>query len=132
MVVYRCTTSPFRTTRPSAGSTRSGHDQRAAWKQLLNKITIDIPEKRLIDVMKSNFGYVLINRDTPWFKPGSRNYNHAWMRDGALTGMAMLRMGQPELVEAVHRGVHRLRRDNGWVPYMIHRGRQAGAVTTRT
>lgn len=93
--------------------------QRAAWKQLLDKTTIDIPEKRLIDVMKSNFGYVLINRDAPWFKPGSRNYNHAWTRDGALTGMAMLRMGQPELAKKYIEAYSPFVADSGWAPHMI-------------
>jgi hypothetical protein len=93
--------------------------QREAWKQLLDKITIDIPEKRLIDVMKSNFGYVLINRDTPWFKPGSRNYNHAWTRDGALTGMAMLRMGQTRMTKEYIEAYTPFVADSGWAPHMI-------------
>ena len=93
--------------------------QRAAWKQILDGITIDIPDKRLIDVMKSNFGYVLINRDRPWFKPGSRNYNHAWTRDGALTGVAMLRMGQPEMVKQYIEAYTPFVADSGWAPHMI-------------
>ena len=93
--------------------------RRAAWKTLLDNITIDIPEQRLIDVMKSNFGYVLINRDGPWFKPGSRNYNHSWMRDGALTGVAMLRMGMPDLPREFIKAFSGFVTDSGWVPFMI-------------
>lgn len=98
---------------------RAWAEQRAAWKQLLDKITIDVPEKRLIDVMKSNFGYVLINRDKPWFKPGSRNYNHAWTRDGALTGMAMLRMGQTRMTKEYIEAYTPFVADSGWAPHMI-------------
>lgn len=91
----------------------------AMWEGLLRQPEITIPEKRLIDVMKSNAGYVLINRDAPWFKPGSRNYNHAWMRDGALTGVAMLRMGRSELVKQFIESFDGFVGDNGWVPFII-------------
>jgi len=89
------------------------------WAETLDGVTIRIPEQRLIDVMKSNLGYVLINRDSPWFKPGSRNYNHSWMRDGALTGVAMLRMGKPELPGEFIRAFNGFVGDDGWVPFII-------------
>jgi len=91
----------------------------AMWADLLKWPAISIPEKRLVNVMKSNVGYVLINRDAPWFKPGSRNYDHSWMRDGALTGVAMLRMARPELVRQFIEGFNGFVGDNGWVPFLI-------------
>lgn len=94
-------------------------EQRAAWQKALESPAISIPEPRLIQFMKSNVGYVLLNRDPPWFKPGSRNYNHGWMRDGALTGVAMLRMGKPELAERFIRSFSEFIPDDGRVPYMI-------------
>ncbi len=94
-------------------------EQYALWEKTLDAVTIDIPEQRLIDVMKSNFGYVLINRDAPWFKPGSRNYNHAWTRDGALTGVAMLRMGEPEMTKQYILAYTAFVADSGWAPHMI-------------
>ncbi len=104
---------------PSAAFEAVWARQKAAWESALNVVQLDIPEDRLIRVLKSNLAYVLINHDAPWFKPGSRNYNHSWMRDGALTGVAMLRMGHPELPGGFIRAFTGLIQKNGLVPYMI-------------
>ncbi|MFH0879923.1 MAG: discoidin domain-containing protein [Lentisphaerota bacterium] len=89
------------------------------WEKQLNRVMISIPETRLIKILKSNLAYVLINRDDPWFKPGSRNYNHAWMRDGALTGVAVMRMGHPELPGRFIKAFSGFISENGWVPFMV-------------
>ena len=111
--------SPEFVADPAGEFERIRTEQVAMWGKLLQQPEINIPEKRLIDVMKSNAGYVLINRDDPWFKPGSRNYNHSWMRDGALTGVAMLRMGRPELVKRFIESFTGFVGENGWVPFII-------------
>ncbi|MBM3254285.1 MAG: hypothetical protein FJZ16_08540 [Candidatus Omnitrophica bacterium] len=90
------------------------------WEQLLNRFIIDIPEKRLIDVVKSNIAYILINKDGPWIKPGPRNYNHSWLRDGALTSAALLRMGFKDEVRQWLDAVSSRVADNGYVPFIIY------------
>ena len=47
----------------------------------------------LVATLKSNLAYVLVNRDGPWIQPGSRAYERSWIRDGALTSSALLRLG---------------------------------------
>jgi hypothetical protein len=89
------------------------------WKAILDGLQINIPEKKIAQVLKSNFAYVLINRDGPWFKPGSRNYNHSWMRDGALTGEAVLRLGRADLVKQFILNFYKFVNAQGWVPFMI-------------
>ncbi len=42
-------------------------------------------------------GYILINRDGAGIQPGSRSYERSWIRDGALTSTALLRLGHPEV-----------------------------------
>ena len=37
--------------------------------------------------------HILINRDGPAFHPGPRRYSRSWIRDGAMMGAALLRMG---------------------------------------
>ena len=111
--------SPAWNTEPAQAFEQKLAETAAAWKKLLDKLVIDIPEPRLIQTLKSNLGYVLINRDAPWFKPGSRNYNHSWMRDGALTGVATLRMGRPDLVKAFIENFSQFVNHDGWVPYII-------------
>ncbi len=104
---------------PSAGFEALWAEQRAQWTKRLALPRIEIPEPRLIDVMKSNLAYILINRDGPWFKPGPRNYNHAWMRDGVLTGVATLRCGITDMVRSFIETYAQHIREDGWVPWMI-------------
>lgn len=94
-------------------------ESHALWSDWLMAPRIEIPEKRLIDVLKSNLGYVLINRDGPWFKPGPRNYNHAWMRDGVLSGLATMRCGINDMVKEFITEYSKHIRSDGWVPWMI-------------
>lgn len=63
------------------------------WKKDLNKIQIDIPDTDLINTLKSNLAYILINKDGAAVQPGSRNYKRTWMRDGAEIAVALMRTG---------------------------------------
>jgi hypothetical protein len=95
------------------------------WRELLNRLTIAIPEERLINVMKSNIAYIFINEDSPWIKPGSRNYSHSWMRDGALTSVALLRMGMAKEVRDWVDAVTSKVGEDGFVPFIIFEGGNA-------
>ncbi len=92
------------------------------WHKLLNRFTIDIPESRLIDVLKSNIAYILINKDGPWIKPGPRNYNHSWMRDGSMTSVALLRFGLHKDVLDFLEAFTPMIAESGWVPWIINEG----------
>ncbi|MBU0677608.1 MAG: discoidin domain-containing protein [Verrucomicrobia bacterium] len=98
------------------------HEQRKYWHELLNRFFISIPEQRLIDVLKSNIAYILINQDGPWIKPGPRNYAHSWMRDGSMTSVALLRMGLKEPVKKFLTAFIPMVDDKGWVPWIVHEG----------
>ncbi len=65
------------------------------WRSKLDKVKFDLPqsEKKMINTLKSSLAYILINRDGSALQPGSRSYERAWIRDGALMGAALLRMG---------------------------------------
>lgn len=104
---------------PSAAFDALWAAQRAQWTKDLALPRIDIPEARLIEVMKSNLAYIMINRDGPWFKPGPRNYSHAWIRDGVLSGVATLRCGITNMVRTFIETYAQYVRKDGWVPWMI-------------
>lgn len=106
-------------TNPGTGFESLWQEQRADWSRRLAQPKIEIPEPRLIEVLKSNLGYILINHDNHFFKPGPRNYNHAWMRDGVLTGAATLRCGLTDLIRDFIQTYSQYIRDDGWVPWMI-------------
>lgn len=62
------------------------------WKDDLNRVEIRIPSP-LADTVRSTLAYILLNRDGPAIQPGSRSYERSWIRDGALTSTALLRLG---------------------------------------
>ncbi len=66
------------------------------WNQKLGRVAIQLPSSasRFTTSVRANLAYVLINRDGPSIQPGSRSYERSWIRDGALTSAALLRLGQ--------------------------------------
>jgi hypothetical protein len=70
------------------------------WRSLPGRVTVDLPPSAhpYADALRSSLAYMLINRDGPAIEPGARSYRRSWIRDGAMIGDALLRMGQPEAV----------------------------------
>ena len=70
------------------------------WRSLLGRVAVDLPPsaRPFADALRSSLAYMLINRDGPAIEPGARSYRRSWIRDGAMIGDALLRMGQPEAV----------------------------------
>jgi hypothetical protein len=68
---------------------------RAEWEAILNRVEFRLPEagRKITDSLRSTLAYTLINQDGPRIQPGSRTYERAWIRDGALISAALLRMG---------------------------------------
>ncbi|MBN1383402.1 MAG: discoidin domain-containing protein [Elusimicrobia bacterium] len=63
------------------------------WESRVSNVEINIPDKDIVNTLKSNIAYILINRDIWAIQPGSRSYERAWIRDGAMTSSAILRLG---------------------------------------
>ncbi|HEX7419748.1 MAG TPA: coagulation factor 5/8 type domain-containing protein, partial [Thermoanaerobaculia bacterium] len=66
----------------------------ADWREKLNRVKIEIGgAPQIAETIRSSVAYMLIHRDGPALKPGSRSYDRAWIRDGALMGSLLLRLG---------------------------------------
>jgi hypothetical protein len=80
------------------GSSRSVN--LAWWRSRLNGVGIALPSgaQDIVETIKANLGYILVNRDGPGIQPGSRSYDRSWIRDGSLTSTALLEMGITEEV----------------------------------
>jgi len=67
----------------------------ASWMEKVDRVRFFVPPfaESFVATLKSNLAYVLVNRDGPWIQPGSRAYERSWIRDGALTSSALLRLG---------------------------------------
>jgi len=67
----------------------------AGWRERLDRVTIELPADGadLAATLRANLGFILVNRDGPAVQPGSRAYDRSWIRDGALTSAALIRLG---------------------------------------
>jgi F5/8 type C domain-containing protein len=72
----------------------------ALWKARLNRVRLQLPAagKPLADTLRTALAHVLINRAGPALQPGARAYARSWIRDGALTSEALLRLGHERVV----------------------------------
>jgi hypothetical protein len=67
------------------------------WREKLHRVAIEIPgAPEIADTLRTNIAWTLIHRDGPALQPGSRSYDRAWIRDGALMASILLRLGHTE------------------------------------
>ena len=87
----------------------------ASWRERLDIVNIDLPASasRIANSVRANLAWILINRDGPAIQPGSRSYERSWIRDGALTSAALLRLGQYEEVREFIDWYAKYQFDNG-------------------
>ncbi|MBP7147910.1 MAG: discoidin domain-containing protein [Acidobacteria bacterium] len=85
--------------RADAGAAFAARREAVArgWRERLGRVEISGPPElnELAATLRANLAYVLVNRDGPRIQPGSRAYARSWIRDGALTSLALLRLGHP-------------------------------------
>ncbi|MCX7847103.1 MAG: discoidin domain-containing protein [bacterium] len=110
---------------PPPGRTLAAH-----WQTLTHPRALSFPDKTLNAFIRANLAYIHLTHDRALFKPGPRNYNHAWMRDGALTSLALLRYGQPEPVRAFLLAYTNFIAPNGWVPFLILENNTPAGLST--
>ncbi len=70
------------------------------WRQRLDRVSISASPaaREALDTALAQLGWILVNRAGEGFQPGARSYARSWIRDGALTGVALLRLGQNQVV----------------------------------
>ena len=72
--------------------------RRREWRARLGRVSVELPDRDVMNFLYAQTGWILINSDGSALNPGARNYKRVWIRDGALIGAALLRMGQHEAV----------------------------------
>lgn len=74
-------------------------ETRAYWRDSLDRVQIAVPQDKqwLSDTVRSSLAHMLMSRAGPMLKPGTRSYNRAWIRDGAMIGEGLLRLGRPDV-----------------------------------
>lgn len=107
----------------SAEADRAQAQTAETWRAKLDRVSFILPPEAeaLGQTLRSQLAYVLINRDGDAIQPGSRSYERSWIRDGALTSSALLRMGYPEAAEAFARWYAPYAFPSGKVPCCVDR-----------
>jgi hypothetical protein len=83
---------------PLANFVREEKRVAAQWRERLGRVRISGPGE-VADVaatLRTALGHILVNRSGPALQPGARAYARSWIRDGALTSSALLRLGHEE------------------------------------
>lgn len=93
------------------------------WDSIVTQIKWNLPESadKIINTIRSNIAYILINRDKAGIQPGSRAYERSWIRDGSLTSSALLKMGIVDEVEEFATWYAGYQYESGKVPCVVDR-----------
>jgi hypothetical protein len=109
---------------PAAWIEREQAAVAAAWREQLNRTSIDVPAaaRPLIATLRTALAHVLITRDGPVLRPGTRSYARSWIRDGAMIAEALLRVGHAgEAADYLH----------WYAPYQFENGKVPCCVDER-
>ncbi|MGZ8255395.1 MAG: discoidin domain-containing protein, partial [Burkholderiaceae bacterium] len=71
----------------------------AHWRSRLDRVRITGPAavESVARTMRTALGHILVNRSGAALQPGPRAYARSWIRDGALTSSALLRLGHDDV-----------------------------------
>ena len=73
------------------------------------------------DSLRASLGWILVNREGPRIQPGPRCYRRSWIRDGTLTGTALVEMGFADEARAFLRWYAPFQLPDGRVPCAVDR-----------
>ncbi|MDQ3144196.1 MAG: discoidin domain-containing protein [Pseudomonadota bacterium] len=96
-------------------------DTRDHWREVLGRVSIKVPPAKqdFADTIATTFSQILTSRDGPMLKPGTRSYDRAWIRDGAMMGEALLRMGRADVARDFSNWYRAHLFDSGKVPCCV-------------
>ena len=93
----------------------------AAWRGKLSRFAITVPAagQPLVDTMRSSLAHILMSRDGPALRPGTRSYARSWIRDGAMMAESLLRLGHDRAAANYLRWYAPNQYDNGKIPCCV-------------
>ncbi|HEX2541194.1 MAG TPA: discoidin domain-containing protein [Caldimonas sp.] len=106
-----------------APPTRAGFaaaEKRAAahWRERLDRVPLTGPPEveDIARTLRASVGHILVNRSGAAIQPGPRAYARSWIRDGALTSSALLRLGHDDVARDFLRWFAPFQFESGKVP----------------
>jgi hypothetical protein len=93
----------------------------ATWRAKLDRVTIRVPEEAqpLADALHTALAHILVSRDGPVLRPGTRAYARSWIRDGTMIAESLLRLGQASVAADYLRWYAPHQFANGKIPCCI-------------
>ncbi|PID81781.1 hypothetical protein CSB20_01270 [bacterium DOLZORAL124_64_63] len=93
----------------------------AGWREKRDRVGLRGPAaaRETLASLRAQLGYILVNRAGPRIQPGARSYARSWIRDGALTGVGLLRLGHPEAVRDFLTWYAPHQYENGKIPCVV-------------
>ena len=94
-----------------------------SWREKVDRVTFALPgpARDIADTARANLAWILVNRDGPAIRPGSRAYARSWIRDGSLTSVALLRLGHSDEARDFLRWFAPFQYESGAVPCCVDR-----------
>lgn len=93
------------------------------WRDKLDRVALHLPAqgRALADTLRTALAHILINRDGAAIRPGTRAYARSWIRDGAMTSEALLRLGRGDVARDYLQWYAPYQFDSGKVPCCVDR-----------
>jgi hypothetical protein len=109
--------TPITTTQADAAQTRVA----AQWHDKLDRVQIRVPPEgqHLVDTLRTALANMSISRVGPRLQPGTRSYSRAWIRDGAMIGEGLLRLGREDIANDFLAWYAPYQFDSGKVPCCV-------------
>ena len=106
---------------PSKWLAREQDAVAATWRSKLGRVAIRVPAagKPIVDTLRTALAHILITRDGPILRPGTRSYARSWIRDGAMMSESLLRLGHADVAADYLRWYAPHQFDNGKVPCCV-------------
>lgn len=66
----------------------------AQWQARLGRVGIRLPDATLVNMLRAQAAYMLLNQSGHALQPGPRNYDRSFIRDGSATASLLMQMGE--------------------------------------
>ena len=103
-----------------AGFRRRSRRRRQAWREKLGPRRIIVGDREVSDTLEAQTALILVNATHTAFKPGPRNYDRIWIRDGSSQALALLWAGLIEEAKGYVVWYSQRLYENGLVPPILN------------
>jgi hypothetical protein len=109
------------TLSPAQWLTREQAQVAAGWRGKLDRVTLRVPQEAqpLADTLHTALAHILVTRDGPVLRPGTRSYARSWIRDGTMIAESLLRLGHASVAADYLRWYAPHQFANGKIPCCI-------------